>query len=214
MGALASVIALSKASEEEASEDNKQEAQGPRLGILAFGSLIWAPESELDAIVSHRISNVKTPFKVEFARKSTSRGYGPTLIRVEEGGAEVNGMILVLKDDITAEQATEVVKKRERGAPVSRLRDFNGINVVLYADPQPNIENLSPRVLAELAINSVRLTDVGRDGITYLMKAKDIGIVTPLMQVYEKEVLWQTSTKTLVDALGKLIAKHSVRQEQ
>lgn len=178
-----------------------------RVGILAFGSLIWAPESDLDAIVVDRISNVRTPFKVEFARKSKSRGYGPTLVRVEEGGAEVKGMILVLKDDITVEEATEVVKNRERGARVSRLHDFSGIEVVLYADPQPNIENLSPKVLADLAMDSVRFADAGRDGITYLIKAKEAGIVTPLRTDYEEEILMRTSARNLGTARERLLRR-------
>jgi len=150
----------------------------------------------LDAVVVDRIKNVRTPFKIEFARKSRSRGYGPTLVRVDKGGAEQSGTILVLKDDITVEEGRKILRERERGAPVEELHDFCGVETVLYADPHPNIEKLGPKVLASLAIDSVRLADQGRDGITYLINTEEIGIATPFMQEYEKEVLQQTSAKS------------------
>ena len=184
------------------SEDDR--GKRPKVGVLAFGSLIWAPEPDLDAVVADRIDGVVTPFNVEFARKSKSRGYGPTLVRVGKGGAKVRGMILVIKENVTVDEATAILKKRERGADVSRLNDFHGIKTVLYADPAQNIEDLSPKVLAALAIESIRLAEPGRDGITYLKRAKEQGIVTALMGEYEKEVLNRSGATNLSEVLVHL----------
>jgi hypothetical protein len=41
----------------------------------------------------------------------------------------------------------------------------------------------------------------GRDGITYLMDAKQNGIVTPLSEPYEQEILRRTEADNLADAL-------------
>jgi len=46
----------------------------PSVGILAFGSLIDNPGKEIEAALVGRKTNVVTPFRVEFARKSTKRG--------------------------------------------------------------------------------------------------------------------------------------------
>ena len=179
-----------------------------QLAILAFGSLIWAPEPELDAVVADRIHGVKTPFNVEFARSSSSRGYGPTLVRVKNGGAEVKGMLLAIKDGVTADETTAIMSKRERGAHISRLSDFQGFKTVLFADPVQNIEDPTASALATLAIESIKLSEPGRDGITYLMDAKEAGIVTPLVDSYEKEILLKTSTRSL-DRARKLLSRGS-----
>ena len=54
-----------------------------RIGILAYGSLIDEPGLEIEQLIIHRI-NCLTPFKVEYARKSGTRGDGPTLIPTEK----------------------------------------------------------------------------------------------------------------------------------
>ena len=48
-----------------------------RIGILAYGSLIDNPGSELGPNTVAKIKDVNTPFRVEFARKSQSRNYAP-----------------------------------------------------------------------------------------------------------------------------------------
>ena len=57
------------------------------VGILAYGSLIDDPGSEIGEVIADVISDIETPFSVEFARSSSTRSGAPTLIPVEAGGA-------------------------------------------------------------------------------------------------------------------------------
>jgi len=45
----------------------------PSVGILAYGSLIYEPGEEIGPLVVKRLS-IETPFCVEFARSSSTRG--------------------------------------------------------------------------------------------------------------------------------------------
>ena len=82
------------------------------LGILAYGSLINDPGDEINPLITERISCI-TPFNIEFARKSKSRDYAPTLIPVEVEGAAVNAVILVLDDSVSLEEAENMLWRRE-----------------------------------------------------------------------------------------------------
>jgi hypothetical protein len=196
---------------------------GPtNLGILAFGSLMMTPGPEIASVIVGRIKGVKTPFKVEFARKMKARGYAPTLIPVESGGgAEVSAEILVMRDDVAPDLAADMLWRREthqtgrqryrRPAVIGRddvivetIHDLAGVRTVLYTKLGPNIDRLSADTLADLAIHSVRTASPGEDGITYLMDAKRRGIETPLMHDYERAILRQTRTRTLRDAVNQL----------
>jgi len=73
------------------------------IGILAFGSLIHDPGLELEPKIGMRI-RTPTPFPVEYARFSAKRAGGPTLVR-HESGSPVSAEILVLDDEVTADQA-------------------------------------------------------------------------------------------------------------
>jgi hypothetical protein len=66
------------------------------------------------------------------------------------------------------------------------------------------ISPLTAEHLAELAIESARRERHGRDGISYLIEAKRNGIVTPLSEPYEQEILRRTKTRNLTDALHKI----------
>jgi hypothetical protein len=190
-------------------------------GILAYGSLIVSPGPEIASVTVGRIKNVETPFNVEFARKSKSRGYAPTLIPVASGGARVNAEILVMREDITPGLAADMLWRRETNqtgrqryhrpeaigpndVTVETVHDLSGVRTVLYAKIGQNIDELSPKTLAELAIHSVPAAPRGSDGITYLIDAKKSGIETPLMKSYESEILRQTRSKTLRGALNRL----------
>jgi len=88
------------------------------IGILAYGSLINNPGKEIeDALLKRedvRDLFLKTPFKVEFARRSKiTRGGAPTLVRVKKGGSIVEGKILVLKDSVLEEYAEGMLFRRE-----------------------------------------------------------------------------------------------------
>ncbi len=76
-----------------------------RVGILAFGSLITCPGSEIGPQIVERI-DIKTPFPIEFARYSSkTRGGAPTLAPVRSGGTFVNAKVLVLNDGVSVDEA-------------------------------------------------------------------------------------------------------------
>lgn len=194
------------------------------MGILAYGSLNGDPGPEIGPLIECKVTGVKTPFPVEFARKSRTRGGAPTLVPVSEGGARVRATVLVLKDHVSEREATDMLWRREtrqvgsgkryvaphapgeNAAVVHRLESFEGLDVVLYAAIGSNIPCPTPRLLAELAIGSAG-SDArrnGRDGISYLIDAKKLGGETPLMDGYEEEILRLTNTETLEKARAVL----------
>ncbi len=52
------------------------------VGLLAYGSLQSDPGPELSPLIERRITDVLTPFAVEFARSSRTRAGAPTLVPV------------------------------------------------------------------------------------------------------------------------------------
>ena len=190
------------------------------IGILAYGSLIPNPGAEIGPVTVRRIGGVETPFRVEFSRSSRVRDGAPTLVPVNRGGATVTGVVLVLHDSVTETAAQDMLYRRERNrvgsgdryadvdpanpdsAFLGRLDDFAGLDVVFHAALRANIEEPTPELLARLAIASVTAPSgpVGRDGIRYLMDARQSGIVTPLMPEYEREILRQTGARHLEEA--------------
>jgi hypothetical protein len=194
------------------------------IGILAYGSLIEEPGKELEPLVSERISNVQTPFSVEFARSSRSRGGAPTLVPVARGGAPVQAVILMLDATVNIERAEDLLWRREtrnesggkhynptinpgpNSVIIKRLNDFHGAKAVLYTHIESNIKTLTPGHLADLAICSARDKAClpGRDGISYLSSVKRHGILTPLMREYEAAIFDKTGAKTLEEALEKI----------
>jgi hypothetical protein len=199
------------------------------LGILAYGSLITSPGPEIASMTVGRIKDVETPFRVEFARKSKTRGYAPTLIPVESGGAQVRAEVLVLRGDLAPDLAMDMLWRREtrqtgrqryrrpavvgpNDIVIETVQDLAGVRTVLYTKIRPNIEPLSARTLAELAIHSVQTAPPGRDGITYLMDVRQCGIETPLTRGYESEIRRQTRARTLRDALNQLRSRDAVRR--
>ena len=87
---------------------------------------------------------------------------------------------------------------------VKRLEDFEGVEVVLYTSIGVTIERLTGKELAKRAIASVMKADPGRDGISYLLDAIDNGISTRLTAEYKAEILQQTNTASLEQALASL----------
>ncbi|MBI4446879.1 MAG: DUF3883 domain-containing protein [Acidobacteria bacterium] len=194
-----------------------------KIGILAYGSLIDSPGPEISRVTVNRIK-VETPFNVEFARSSQTRSGAPTLVPVSEGGARVNALILVLDDKVSEQDAINMLWRRESsnvGSSLSyrpqieptensiiieNLKDFNGIETVLYTRISANINPRTPAQLAQLAIRSAQSEAGanGKDGITYLLAAKGAGILTPLMTEYEAQILSRTGAQTLEQALEKI----------
>ena len=200
-----------------------------RVGILAYGSLLEEPGSEIAPLIAEKIPGARTPFRIEFFRSSPTRGGAPTVVPVENAGAFVLGTVLLLRESISPGEARDLLLRREirregtglrysnpTGNDPNQMRaeelsDFAGVDLVLYARFGPTLSDPTPEQLADLAIRSVT-TEAGQkglDGISYLISIKRQGIVTPLMPAYEREVLIRTSAASLEDALAGLRMKAS-----
>ena len=201
---------------------SQQADDGPTVGILAYGSLISNPKCEIEEGRAGIIEDIMTPFRVEFARKSKGRGWAPTLVPVASGGTHVKGKVFVM--NLTEAKAADALYRREidevgsgkiyqlpevvteKHVVVERLAPFAGLDVVLYTQLADNIEPLTAERLAGLAIRSVYEADPGRDGISYLIDAKEHGIVTALSPGYEAAILQELGCETLEEALDGLRA--------
>jgi hypothetical protein len=194
------------------------------IGILAYGSLIDDPGTELGPLISDRILNVMTPFSVEFARSSSSRDGAPTLVPIEDGGAQVLGVILVLDPKVDVPRAEDYVWRREtrnecsdkhysrptspgpNTVLVEKLRNLAQVEIVLFTKIGANIRNRAPEYLADLAICSARREAGAKrmDGISYLISVKKQGIYTPLMPGYEANIIQKAKAQTLEEAYDKI----------
>lgn len=191
------------------------------IGILAYGSLITDPGVEIELLIQKKIDNVTTPFRIEFARSSKTRGGAPTVVPVAEGGSTVSATILVLSEETSIENAKDLLWRREtrkegsdqhyikpiKHSPnkiiIEQISDFSGVETVLFTKLGANIDNLSAEKLADLAIKSARSNDVdmGKDGISYLIDTIDQGIITPLTEEYKKAILSSLGVENLKEAL-------------
>jgi hypothetical protein len=197
-----------------------RETPKPQIGVLAYGSLIDDPGSEIGPAIVRTIPNVTTPFPVEFARASKTRSGGPTLVPVAEGGASVKAVIHLLSPDVTLTQARDWVWRRETGnigtdkhydefltgknrVRVITVNHFHDVPTVLYTQIDSNIAPLTADELARRAIASAQSSTVadGEDGISYLSRMVAHGIATPLTSEYRKEILQRTQSDTLTAAL-------------
>lgn len=196
----------------------------PTIGVLAYGSLIDDPGPEIGPATIETLRNIATPFRIEYARSSQSRGDAPTLVPVETGGAAVEAVIHVLRNDVTLKQAKDWVWRREvrkygpddlyrekakpgkNSVVVGVCENLGGIDTVLYTAIGANISPLTADELARRAIVSARSEKVpaGRDGISYLIDNLRQGIETPLTDDYRREVLRQLNVPNLDAALDTL----------
>ena len=188
------------------------------IGILAYGSLIEDSGQEILNLTIRRIGT-ETPFSVEFARTSGSRGNAPTLIPFTHG-MRVKAQILVLRPDTTIQHASDILYQRETRQSnrnyvrpsvqditvntvlIDVLSNFEDVQTVLYTNIGSNITHLTPHLLAEHAIQSARGQhgENRLDGINYLMSAKRNGIKTLLSEDYENQILYLTHTNNLEEA--------------
>lgn len=193
-------------------------ADTQRIGILAYGSLIGDPGREIDEVRAGELIPVMTPFPVEFARSSSGRGGAPTLIPYA-GGAAVRAQVLVITTSV--EDAADRLYRREiddvgsgrryehsdnpgpTKVVINRLKDFAGLDVVLYTQIGANIDDLNAARLAEFGIESVGKAKPGKDGISYLMNAMRHGIETPLSAAYAEAIKQKLGTSDLPGALAK-----------
>jgi hypothetical protein len=130
--------------------------------------------------------------------------------------------ILVLDDDVTVDEATNMLWRRETGrigtgetytrgtsatsVLVERFADDGRVETVLYTDfnADGKIDNPTAAALAEGAVQSVTAAQEGKDGITYLSDAISCGIETPLTSSYRAEILQQTKAASLEEALRQV----------
>jgi hypothetical protein len=179
-------------------------------GILGYGSLLDDLGEELAAQVVRRRDGFVTPFRVEFARSSRMRDGAPTLVPVSDAGASVAASVLVCDASVTPDRVRELLYRREAPTGKRRAADVRWIKTVelpgfgrcFYTALPSNIKPLSPQRLAELAIHSARAAAGGirRDGISYLAAQRRRGLVTPLAEQYEAEVLARLGAADLDDA--------------
>ena len=191
------------------------------IGILAYGSLIEDPGVELAPVISKMITDVETPFNIEFSRSSQSRDGAPTVIPVVKYGSPVRAVIMVLSESVDVEKAKDLLWRREtrqensdkhypdpinpssNQVVVAEIVGLGGIQIVLYTKIGANIDAPTPEKLAALAIESARgkAGSEGKDGISYLMSVKRQNIDTPLMAQYEEEILKSVGASSLPEAL-------------
>lgn len=178
------------------------------VGIFGYGSLLSEPG---DDIVPHIVERIPclSPWKIEYARRSEGRGLGPTLV-IHKAGSGVKGQILVL--DVAANRLAEVREwlwKRENRPRRSCIKEMQlaGVKHVLYCDIDSNIgdSDLNADSLASFAIDSVALKPE-RNGIAYLARNLDLGIVTPLTYAYRDAILRLTSSGDLDEAEKKVLS--------
>jgi len=190
------------------------------IAILAYGSLIKEKGEELKPFIDKEIPTL-TPFPVEFARYSRTRGGGPTVVPHIKGRA-VNAKLLVLKKSVTLDEAKDILWRRETGNEgsnkkykksesinavlIEEINEFYGIEHVLYTDFNAigKIENPDSLELAKAAIASVGKATSGKDGISYLKNLVKSDIVTELMPKYIQCILELTNAKNLDEALERL----------
>ena len=199
-----------------------------KIGILAYGSLIRDPGVEIQPLVAERIAT-QSPFPVEYARLSRSRGGGPTVVP-HTSGKPVPATILVLKNSVSLAEAKNLLWRRETrnegtgklyvegSSPGSVLvKDspgLQGIGHVLFTDfpPSGKVAHPDAHSLAKAAVASVAKAPIGKDGISYLMQLVESGVETALTGEYCAEVLLLTGAKTLLQAAGWLQANRVVKQ--
>jgi hypothetical protein len=191
------------------------------VGILAYGSLMSDPGPEIGPLIALRIPTT-TPFPVEYARLSGKRGGAPTLVPHEAGGA-VKAAVLVLPETVSFAHAQDLLWRREtrkegsnrkyqeRSSPNAVLvRDWPGwgLDHVVYTDFHSTGKLSIPAIdLAAAAVKSVAAAPDEKDGISYLMDCIRHGVKTPLTDRYQAEILAQTGTSSLAEALMRLTSE-------
>lgn len=170
------------------------------VAILAYGSLLYRPGAELEAVIVGRTPCL-TPFPVEYGRASARWGGGPVLVPHPDGGP-VDGALLLLADTVELGVAVDMLATRE-GLPDSRgvvevadMGDHLVIAAALVRNlPAPDME---PPALAKRALASV--ASGPHNGVAYLRGAIEVGIRTPRTGAYVREILALTGAGTLADA--------------
>jgi hypothetical protein len=154
------------------------------IGILAYGSLIADPGSEIKELTHHVIEDVETPFAVEYARSSNTRSGAPTLVPIEnELGKPVKARIIVLTQETDLDTVRNILYRREmhkvgdtsvvyqlpknitpNTVVIDEIKGFANVETILYTRIGSNIPEITDgdlpdkkkaQKLAELAVGSV-----------------------------------------------------------
>jgi hypothetical protein len=180
-----------------------------KVGIFGYGSLLSDPGDDIGPRITERIPH-DSPWKIEYGRRSEGRGRGPTLV-LHQAGVTVNGQVLVL--DVEADRLPDVREwlwKRESRPRRRCLKEISlaGIEHVLYSDIESNIADadLNPESLARFAISSVSLRPE-RNGIAYLARNIELGVITPLTYAYRDAILRLTRSADLAAAESKVLSE-------
>ena len=123
-------------------------------------------------------------------------------------------MLLEHEGRRTDRNDTDAEEIFRESASVRTITDSPCVSIVLYAefDPTRTIEEPTAEDLARHAIQSVKTADVGKDGISYLMSNLAAGVKTPLTSAYEVEILRQTQTESLDEALIKVKVRNGMSE--
>lgn len=195
-----------------------------KTGFLAYGSLLDDPGEELSPFIQKSIS-CTTPFKVEYARKSRTRGNALKLIPSKKFAKEVKAKILILNGNLNINNIKSILWSRETGlvdkakeykhsvspsknkVQVEIIENFYNIQKVLFTSIGRNIEEkISATKLAHLAIKSI-LSEAGlkrKMDCDILLSNNMNGITTEFSSDYMREILRKTNSTTLEEAIDKL----------
>lgn len=164
------------------------------IGILAYGSLITHPGHEIESVLDHVISDVLTPFPVEYARRSQSRAGAPTLVPVPAGcGTPVKAVILILKEgtdekvvldflyrrelhregDLSAIYNDQDQRKKRDTVVIESIHNQYGLSIVYYTMLKANFSEILAPDLSEQA-KAALLAQAAIDSVTQETYAKGI----------------------------------------
>lgn len=182
------------------------------IAILAYGSLIWNPGDE---IKQHTISvlDVICPFKIEYARKSSTREDAPVLVKLSDEPGKTNAKLFVTDLHTSDENKAfvkEMIRQREDcGEKYVKVleKPLKKFSVIFYADLPKNMDKVNINELADLAIKSVekckKKGKPEKNGIRYLLNNIKSGVITELTDSYANKIMEITKTDSLEEAETK-----------
>lgn len=139
------------------------------IGIMAYGSLISDPGIEIQNRLDRSISDVETPFPVEYARRSGSRNGAPTLVPVPPGRAGfVKGVVLVMKKYSHKDAIQNYLYRRELHAVGNKTKVYDhGIQSrrreAMLIESLPGFQDLELVYNTRFPINFGEILDPNRD---------------------------------------------------
>lgn len=150
-----------------------------RIGILAFGSMLWDREN-LSGILEppEYFAETTVPFPIEFARSSDLRRGGPVVVPVRtDKFTESRALIIPVKNEIAGKRVTVDLARFEL---YNRERGRKGQMKVAYKEPAAYNPNFSYiKELSTRDFNEVRGRVADFDVILYSSLGKNIEELKP-----------------------------------